>query len=431
MNDEPTELTPVDVTATPAGIEYIPTSSYVPVSAYLYYEDWDKNKYIDILNNIMSCVLYEDLFSILKATIDLVDINNMPDALPIVGGERVEITFIAPGDNIPPFNLKMVVYKISSKEFDHAENRHIQYTLHLCSEERYRDMNTSLRQSFQGTYVDIIKKIYKTLNPTKSLVIDTNSFDLQSFISPGWTPLQCCFEIANRTLDITNQNPVLFYETRNSFELLTFSNLHREFPYTTFYIEPGKQIGIFATPKLYRHVLEVNYHESCDKTMNMLEGVYGGDYYFYDTKFNTLEKKKYNYYEEFYKSNFPKLESNPIPATSDKTQFNRSFLVNVKSDNSHIAQFKRKVFLGLLDTYKITIKVPGDPLLMPGLIVNLDVPSKSTISDKEQLTSGKWIITAVKHTFTKTFYSSTLELCKDSVATAPINISSYPKNGNN
>ena len=70
-----------------------------------------------------------------------------------------------------------------------------------------------------------------------------------------------------------------------------------------------------------------------------------------------------------------------------------------------------------LNNYKIRIVLPGDGILESGDIINFELPSPEPDGEKsfDKYYSGNYLITAIRHTFSKNDYKITLECARDSL----------------
>lgn len=389
--------------------------SYTPDKISIGREGWSDKEFIDIKELVLEFNIYEDLFSIVKGNIFIQDIFNLVDKIPIVGGERIRYSFKVPTSS-NKFQGEFVVYKIGRKIYPETDDRYVGYTLELCTVDRYRDINLDFSQSFVGTYTNIVRTILtNNLKSNKTLDLD-ESVGVQRFISPYWSPLTCCSKIATRSMG-SNNDPILFYENLDGYKFKTVTNLFSQTPYCKFVIEPARTESSMIPSKAFRRITKFEYHQSHEKMHNMIEGVYGSKVYTYNSVFNILETNTKTYKELVNSNVIPKIDDFPVSVTSDKTEINKISYQLYKSDDSHLNTLPRKIVLGLLDTYLLKIEVPGDNELRVGSIVELDIPSKSVggVVEPEKYSSGKWIITSLRHFINRDSYSCILELAKDSL----------------
>ena len=77
---------------------------------------------------------------------------------------------------------------------------------------------------------------------------------------------------------------------------------------------------------------------------------------------------------------------------------------------------KKRAQRALMDQTQITIEVYGNHAIRPGDIVNLDVPSRTALKDAPNNTrrqTGDFIVGAVRHNISGTFFQTYLDLYKD------------------
>jgi len=74
--------------------------------------------------------------------------------------------------------------------------------------------------------------------------------------------------------------------------------------------------------------------------------------------------------------------------------------------------------LGLLNTFKVVISIPGDIMVKAGAVVNLIIPRMLVQDDKtinDPMRTGKYFVSSVHHQFTQDIAATVLELLSDSV----------------
>ncbi len=87
-----------------------------------------------------------------------------------------------------------------------------------------------------------------------------------------------------------------------------------------------------------------------------------------------------------------------------------------KFDNSHLNLPFRNVMKYTLNNFSIIGEVSGDSNLYVGCLVNLNIPSSTSINQyqEEKLTSGKWLVSSIRHIISKARYRQNIELVSDS-----------------
>jgi hypothetical protein len=158
------------------------------------------------------------------------------------------------------------------------------------------------------------------------------------------------------------------------------------------------------------------------------------DYGFFNSKFvyHDITKKEwkvipFNYEEEFEKYNHTadykiysgvrdKFGKSFGDYSESRVYYNPSGTAESPNRLSQISS-SRMSRIASLNNYKIRISLPGDGYLEAGDIIYFELPSPEPGGqDKlDEFYEGKYLITAIRHIFTKNEYSMSLECAKDAL----------------
>lgn len=381
----------------------------------IYRETWTQDQYIEITPMIEEMNIFEDVLESpsITATLLLADPVNIPDSLPIVGGERIGIRFKTPSYEDEEF-LEFVIYKVGPRIIPKENTRHQLYSLFLCTVDRYVDSYTDVSQAFNGTYGDIVNKTLNILKSTKNVDVDDTT-SIQKFVAPYWSPLKICQWCAKRSVGTTFE-PYVFYETLDGYNFKSLKTLYAQTPYDRFFIEPKKTIGMSTDiQKLFRTLIDFEYLESNDKLVQNSEGILGSTVYKLDVTDKTITKSVYDYTDMFSITDSLKLEAYELYDDIGKDKRNKAFFMLSRVDNSDLGLYYRKMIMGLMGSYRMRVMIQGDSSIRAGMVINLDVPARRTaIDNTEQLTSGKWFVKSLRHILKRNAYFTVLEIVKDS-----------------
>jgi len=198
-----------------------------------------------------SISIYESLFEddVMKGEITISDAAGFEERLPIIGQEKIEITFN--NKRLPESRVKhtFFVYKMSEKI---VIDRVQQYNLYFVSEEYLINLKKKISKSYKGmTTSEIAANIYEnyivkdvTTDLYKPLFFDKigdsdNSFYLNHFVFPRIRPFQAINMIAKKSSPATvnvkeNESTGIknkgfsffcFYENRDGFWFKSVSDL--------------------------------------------------------------------------------------------------------------------------------------------------------------------------------------------------------------
>lgn len=148
-----------------------------------------KNKAADISSIFTEFELYEDIYSAsLSGSITIIDTHDLINSFPIIGEEKLKITFKTPGfPDSSTINHIFYVYKLTNILTPTIHKRI--YTLHFTTQETITDLNKRISKSFRGTPTTLIEQLLKTdgLNTIKPYELDQSNNNIK-FVSPYWTP---------------------------------------------------------------------------------------------------------------------------------------------------------------------------------------------------------------------------------------------------
>jgi hypothetical protein len=398
---------------------YSPLHQFDISAIKLYREGWADNEKYDIRDMMFEFIIYEDIFQgTISAALTLADYANVVDNFPIVGAERIDIFFKTP-TNEEEQKLSFAVAKISHRMAEQDNSDFTVETLHLVTPERMIEADYVSSRHYEGTYTEIVKKLIGGLvfdddaaSGKMKEVISDESLYVQQFINPYWTNIKCCEHIAKRAMG-DKFEPFLFFENLDGYNFRSVKKIVDQEPYATYKIENGRVASDAEDyNRKFRRVLKYEMGESGDRMRQREEMGFAGSIHFLDTTLvrNALDSK--NYTEMSKSPDYAKVDK--FPMFSGWPNIKRGISL-AREDKSHEGFFYRKFYFGLIDNFRLKILVPGDSNLRVGQIIQLDIPDKSVSRyQKEQMTSGRWLIASLKHIIKREAYSVVLELVKDS-----------------
>lgn len=382
----------------------------------------------------------------------------------------------------PPKKLEFFVYKISNIQINQTNTTRT-YTLHLCSKENLVDAITTVQQAYKDSVSNIVTKICKDYlhidddtNGKFKKIINPDYLETtlgeQALIIPSLSPLEALQFLAKRAVALSTPTAPLF----QSGSYLFFENMDGfNFCDVEYLILQGKKKHEKNGIKNYTYHIEdpkVNNDEPRNfKTIvNMVQ----------KHKFDTIEKLKMGYFEsqtltyDFinhnlvptvwdFKDNYSKLNvlgnsettgsdkglafpenseafidfattmpvnansaSNASPSTVDTSnKFFKRFLIakdlSQGSPDTHLDSIyaNRIAYFTRLNQQVITVNTIGDPLIVAGDVINLDIPEVTGLDEKrageglDKLTSGYYLVGSIQHRFTLTTYGTSIDLYKN------------------
>jgi len=395
--------------------------------------------------------LYEDLFSTnLSGRILINDAHNWIKSGPIVGQEQIIITFKTAGKQTAISN-SFRLYKISQRAL--MKNGKVQvYVLDFVSNECFSNISAKCNYSLVDKTVDeMVSTIFDTHFPDSLLEIQTRAKNKHTFILPNRSPFKCINWLGRRAISSTNPDDCsfIFYRDMDSFKFDTLVNLVSR-PTAHQGVYDYKLMNVRETPNTFRNAKEnfnnpdtLRFTKNSDKLKETQDGMYSSSLYLYDILTGVYVAKTHDYFEHFH-STFPSEKQNPILAeTKDEgAHTNTSSLVHYypkssgnigtttleeitnspfekNNDKYEDWVLQRESLEQQFQTNKIEIDIQGNSDRRVGDVVefNLNSPEPikmgSTESHIEPYVSGKYLVTALKHSISKQDYKMTLELSRN------------------
>lgn len=358
--------------------------------------------------------IYTSLFGKpMTAALLLTDANNLPNNLPILGGEAVEIRYKTAGRS----SYRTLNFVASSVGDRHpVRGEALAYWLNLVTPEAYRDASVCVSQAFTGVYSDLVKKIPALLGSDKPVEVSP-SVGLTTFISPQWSPMKVAGFMAGRATDM-DSSPFYFWEDTNGFHFKSLAHMYKQESVREYFYEPNDQTderGQRDMVKKFLNVERMEITKSNDKLKQNQSGMFEQELVTFDLRSKGLGNVMCK------ASNAGVDKYAPFDDQAGKRA--KVGFTLTKPDQSHVSLFQRTSSRHFLGNTKILAVVAGDDELTNGQIVDFKLPSHEPQGGEklkeDRLLSGRWLITGMKQTFSKQQYKMALEFSKDSFGSDP------------
>lgn len=391
-------------------------------------------QFANILNQVISVEIYEDLFSpfislsiVLKESVDYLNL------FPFVGEEYLELEIVTPQTNAP-IKGKFYIYKITDREM--VKNREVAYTLKAISEEYLTDANRKLSKTFSGNIGELANKVLTdNLKTTKKVFIE-KTINNTAFTSNYWQPVKCLNYLA-ATAQNSNKSPsYLFYENRSGFNFRSIDELLKQPTYSSFTNDnysrsmQGESVNSVRDPQEdYKRIIEISIPVLTDYIEEIQSGRLKSRLVTHDIVTKQYVVKDYSVKKD---TENPSTLLNPFPGYSKYATSNSASTTVVMSKyygnfskfgdvtNASTIQ-KRMSFFKNLEKYKVNVQALGRTDYTVGQIVELNIPRVTQITkedlEKDPIISGRYLISAISHMITKENHMCNFELIKNSVLT--------------
>jgi len=388
----------------------------------------------NIKNQVMAIEIYEDLFSpFITGVININESFDFINVLPFIGEEYINLSVFTPSfGNEDHIEGQFYIYKVSNRQILNLRTQI--YQIHFISKEAIVDLNKNVSKSYQGKVSDIAKEVLTNkidgLETEKKVNIEATS-NTTKFISNYWSPVKTLNYIADTAITLDNATNYIFFENRRGLNFASLDTLYKQPSYIKFvydnYSRDYRADGgsVIDLNKDYSRLLDIDVPNVFDYMDRTRSGMYGSKLITFDTTTKRYLVKNYDMLKDF-DNNY---HLNRYAAVSKKNISNPNALVinypkayashNGYTDvtNASIIQ-KRISRLMQAETTKIQVTVMGRTDYTVGMIVELDLnkmqPIQKNEDAKDNIFSGRYIVSAINHYINRDKHECSMELIKDS-----------------
>jgi len=405
----------------------------------------DGSRVQDLRNTYTELSYYE---SILNTSVSLqvviADGSGIKNYLPIVGGERLAYNFTDPFNSVDvDIANPLRVYKISDRK---KESNDIELYRLLCTtndmiKTRYEQVDRSMSNM---KYSDMIEKILREYMNADLFGKDETE-GLHKHVFSRMTPFAAIKQIAEESQCSSNDrgsSSYFFWQNNDGYQFRHLESLLSEPPLRKYYFFFDEIPSDFQYEGA--RILTMRELVSFDLLGGVNDGEYGINVKYYDPISKTLFNSKYSYFDSFSQTKhngFPLLSSSVSEELSQKYSLEKYITTNRVSstipyvsdrDSNLRTQFRRRQnFIGASTSINSRIRnsgiqavVYGDSRISAGLTIDIEIPTtgqKRSISSDlvDRFSSGKYLVTAVRHEVTPTTYYTVMTLSKESYLKKP------------
>jgi hypothetical protein len=386
---------------------------------------------INLLGAFDELSIFEDLYNeSISGQVLVKDSKNMIGSLDLHGNEHLYIIFDKPSLD-EPIEKFFRVYKVSNRIVKSRTST--AYAINFTTEDQlisnqYK-LSKSCRQSADAEIINILKNNIN-VNPNK--IISRNfepSFGATNLVIPYMRPFQAIQFITSRTVN-RNGSHFFFYENREGYNFKSLENILSQKVYKNYFLTPK----ILEAPNPALNFSAINsliIDQNFDTLGTLMTGGFGGRMknlnilkrFYYETDISLLNKK--NIIGKGYPINdmANKIGDNlfQTPQAFEKYFINTTLNVDFDDYPNDSEKFiLRSMEQSLLNNFRMTVTVPGDPLVKVGDLIDVNLPAfAQNINPEQELDefySGIMLVTSVRHSITPTDHITYMTVVKDSVA---------------
>ena len=417
----------------------------------------------DLTPHMQELSIFEDIFRpALTATMVLVDSHNLPQKLPIVGEETIDIdialTGFGDGKDSEAFSIKPPPMHVNSLDarglLDPKQPKAQRFSLGLVSETFMSSLHSKVSKSYNNNKIsDIVKDIYyKYLYDDKLGLILEETDRTESIVIPNLSPFDAIKWLAKRAIPAeSNGVNYVYYETMRGSFFISLNSLVVHEPVFTFIYKPrgDDPTGVEHESGGIIKIKEFKYIKQFDKLQNTSRGVYASKLITHDIVTKKITQYEYGGFNEWFAfshcGDFPPLsnsevetrssqvtrtshapanEANVFPTTNERSlnnmvdsrvefypKHNQMYAKNTGDlyDNQvDTWKLERNAHMGIYDGICLLLEISGNSSLRVGQTVTVILPSpESTDKDKksdviyDKFLSGKYMVTAIQHIFSR------------------------------
>lgn len=397
---------------------------------------------VDILGLIGEIDLFEDIFSpVMYASMTIVDTHNLINSFPIVGQEKVFMSFRTP--NQREIKKAFRVVKVSPRVIQSNKQN---YVLSLISFDGFIDSTYSCSRAYRGTPDQIINKVIDEMyefSPIHEKHDTTPQREIEEagnqikVVSANWSPIKLINFCVKRALNNRQIADFLYYESSQGirFKSLTQHLFQQEaIDFLTYDHSRSSdpEVGGFDIQNSYMKIHDLRYVDSNDilntlmnhgfghttYTHNMLNKTYREESIEKEDLFNVNEVPVLNTYEMFNlaEQDF-KIKNSAYFTVVNK--YPRMF-DDVIEDNTDQTKLTRAPTLNKLELNKMNIDIWGRTTLEVGNCIYIALGKYTSGKDaafegNDKNSSSKYLVTAIRHRLTSLQHKMTLQCVRDSL----------------
>ena len=409
--------------------------------------------------------LFEDIYrGGLYGNLLVMDAINLAQAITITGDEFIRLKLTTPSkDQKFLIHKTFKIYSITDRIMLGDTGKQ-SYIMHFTSPEVFIDALSPIYKTFKYNSISTLaNQVFKYMSvsrngndaPTKFNIIGETANNMQ-FTSPGWRPMKILNWLASKALGAGYKNPgYLFYESNKAFYFANIEQLidtaiktktiYNEYNYMANNITDSDSQSTYAVDlnSQYRKAIDLRVIETFNGLKNTQTGFLANRLYTFDVVRKTHNVTDYDHIDSW--NDYKHLgqiqgRAEPLVATGNSSDgsgairspigFNQVYMqhdqlyTGVKNnavDNVEKILPQRTSTLAELNNFKIELTVPGRTDIEVGYVVLLHYPDASPRNERDknlykddELYSGYYLVTAIRHKITYTRHVMVLELVKDS-----------------
>lgn len=380
---------------------------------------------VDISSMVLQADIYMELFSpTWSSQISFVDTQNLLMNIPIKPGTQLELTLETDYPENKKKTFRFVVYKISDRVQLGQENQG--YILNCVTKEFFINQKKRVSKAYQSmSPQDMVNAILTdySIGTLADFHSDSNKYTV---IVPNMSPFAAVNWITKFTMG--QAADFWFYQSEDGeFKFQSYEKMLQNRSGVVFKQSNPNLMDDSSNVPL-ENFLNIEHYEFLtqhDSMNNYAAGYYGNTVVSHDLYNKSLSTRTYAYgddiaadknYAPFDEARFAGSQNSNITFNPMNTGL---FGNNIQAPNDTSEDWtgSRKSNVMKMEENRLVMTVPGcvSHYELLGKQVNVELPSHQDVDEEEYLDKymkGSYVVTAIRHTVTSTFYKVMLELGK-------------------
>lgn len=366
---------------------------------------------IDLKNSFEEVDIFRDIFSLgMTASLIIDDVLNITNNGPILGGERVFISFKSPfykDYTELMFRVSMVSERVATSQ------AMCMVKLELCSEALYFGLSKSVSIGYQSQYSNVVKTLWNEIKIDSEIKTDSTAGLFTGCTTHSRNIIETIKEFANRSMCSDNMG-FIYFEDFDGGVYASWKKILTQTAAQKLIFQPqGTEEDI---KKDWMNTYSIQFESnSRDALEYMRRGAANRTNKNYDTNRKLIEDHVMNVSD--ISDNF-KLNTGVIKV-KDSEKSSRIYNKFTLKDNSNKSITDKINTEALLNYNSTTICNVGDNQARLGQLVELNLPAPQLpdgVSQKmEKFFSGKYLVTGIKDNIRKDGYRTYRNLVTESL----------------
>lgn len=397
-----------------------------------------KGTIFDVYNFVIDINIYEDMFSpTMSGNITLNDAQDLVNLMPMIGEEKLLITFKTPSidDKDGLYEQEFYIYKMTDRQY--TAERAVSYKLHFVSFETVRDLNAKVSKGFAGNIDAVVEQILKQELRTDKKINIEKTKNTTTYVSNFWTPFTNINFLTKRSISQETESAnFIFFESNRGFNYVSVDTLLTQDPKTKYIYDnnsrdPSGDGGgsVRDIAETLSRINSVKINTAYDYMNRIQSGMYKSRLITHEIVTKTYNVQTMTYEDEFKKHNhlnkYPlstvNLPSKTFAFLDTQPRALENFN-NFKSDKMKTWYLKNIMQMAEMSAYYMDITVAGRSDICVGDIVDIYMYRPTPFNQKDQeeqlldkTFSGRYMVASLCHNLNREKHEIHMSVIKDSL----------------